>query len=198
MKMSEIHASVRSLSENDLSIPTADIDRWVDDAINRINTTLEANIPTVSGKGADYIPEFDPRYHEILVLFAANRYRESDADFNSAQYFLANFNDMLMDMQRDMHVPPSLKQHHDYQQINVTDAGQTVYYLSMPTGSYFDLVRVYINDAEVNPRSYSISFSNRTITMKTSLSVMDKITVQFENNSDLNYPPYQWWGQNGW
>jgi hypothetical protein len=36
-----------------------------------------------------------------------------------------------------------------------------------------------------------------TITILKTLTVNDKITVNFENNSDLNAPPYSWWNS-GW
>lgn len=198
MKLSEIIEAIKDGAEQDLSIPDASIIRWVNMGIDRLNTALETNIPTMTAVQTNEEPGFDKRYHEALVMFGVNKYRESDGDYNAAQYFLGQFDAMLVDMQRDMVIPPSLKNDFNHQQIVVTDAAQFVYYLNMPTGSYFDLVVVYLNDAEQNPTSYKISMSNRTITFVNPLVVGDKITIKFENNSDLNNPPYQWWGQTGW
>jgi hypothetical protein len=73
-----------------------------------------------------------------------------------------------------------------------------VYNLDIPYGSYFDDIFVYLNDVKLTS-GFTIDSNNGTITFVTvTLTVNDKITVQFENNSDLNSPPYGWWGQSGW
>lgn len=199
MQMSEIFAEVKSLAENDLSIQDSQITKWVDQGINRINQLLQCDIPRTIGKPTTYIPEFDERFHECLILFSVGKYRESDSDYNAAQYLMGQFNDMCMQMQRDMVIKPSFRKDFNVQQIIVTDASKLTHYLSMPSGSYFDKVEVYKNDEIVDPGYYGISFGSRTITFKgVTLTVNDKITVVFENNSDLNNPPYEWWGQSGW
>lgn len=199
MLISEIISQVKTLSENDLSIPDADITQWVDFAIDRINIALSTTIPHIKGVATSQSPQFDARYHESLVMFAVGKYREGDASYSDAQYFLGQFNDMLMQMQRDMVIQPSIRTDYNIQQIVVTSAAVFAYTLTMPYGSYFDDVVVYKNDAEVDSKLYSFSIDNRTITFKgLTLAVNDKITIKFENNSDLNAPPYQWWGQSGW
>lgn len=195
MQLQDIRAYVKDLAEQDLSITDAQIDRWLDSAIDRINTALESNIPRITGKTATYIPEFDDRYHEALVIFANAKYRESDADFQSATYFMNTFNDMLMDMQRDMVVPPSYRKDKDVQQIVVTNATTLVYTLSMPSGSYFDYITVYKNDVEVDESKYTLNGRLKSITFKgITLAVNDKLTIVFNNKSDLNQPPHAWWG----
>lgn len=194
MQLSEIRAYVKDLAEQDLSITDAQVDRWVNSAINRINTALESNFPKIiTGAAGTYEPEFDERYHEILVIFANAKYRESDADFNSAGYFMNTFNDMLMDMQRDMEIPPAFRKDKDVQQIVVTNATTMGYNLSMPYGSYFDYISVYKNNVLLEPKYYRIALETKTITMLTTLVVNDKITVVFENDSALNQPPHAWW-----
>lgn len=198
MKVSEIVAAVRSGAENDMSIPEADIIQWIDFGINRINTALECNIPKVTGQATTIEPSFDSRYHEALVIYGVNKYREADGDYNAAQYLLGQFDSMVNDMQRDMVIQPSIKADYNYQQIVVTNASTLTYNLTMPSGSYFDQVVVYKNDVELDPSTYTISFQYKTIKLTGTLAVNDKITIKFENNSDLNSPPYQWWGQSGW
>jgi hypothetical protein len=73
-----------------------------------------------------------------------------------------------------------------------------VYNLDIPYGSYFDEIVVYLNDIKLLSTDYTIQMDTGTITILKTLTVNDKITVNFENNSDLNNPPYQWWGQSGW
>jgi hypothetical protein len=195
MQLSEIRAYVKDLAEQDLSITDAQVDRWVNTAIDRINTALESNIPRIaSGAATTYEPEFDSRYHEVLVIFANAKYRESDADFNSAGYFMNTFNDMLMDMQRDMEIPPAFRKDKDVQQIVVTNATTMVYDLSMPYGSYFDYIQVYRNNVPLNTINYRITLNTKQITLQgLTLTVGDKITVVFENDSALNQPPHAWW-----
>lgn len=196
MQMSEIFTAVKDLAEQDLSIPDASITRWCDDAINRINQTLQCAIPKTTGQPTTYVPEFDERFHEVLVLFSVARYRESDGDYNAATYFLNTFNDTLRVMQRDMEIAPSQRRDYNVQQITVTNASTTTYALTMPSGSYFDLVSVYQNDVLLDVDQYTISSYDKQITLYTTLVVDDIITIVFENNSDLNNPPYEWW--NGW
>lgn len=198
MKLSEIIEAVKDGAEQDMSIPDASIIRWVNMGIDRINTAIETNIPYMTAAQTEQEPGFDKRYHEALVTFGINKYRESDGDYNAAQYFLGQFDAFLVDMQRDMVIPPSLKNDYNHQQIVVTDATVTNYSLTMPSGSYFDKVVIYRNDVEMNPLDYRINFSTRSVIFKVALTVNDKITVKFENNSDLNSPPYEWWGQSGW
>lgn len=194
MQLLEIKNYIKSLAENDLSISNIDIERWIDSGIDRINQTLQCAIPKVTGKTDTYVPEFDERFHESLVLFGNAKYRESDADFASAQYFMASFNDMLMVMQRDMELKPSTRKDMNVQQIVVTNASTLSYKLSMPYGSYFDTIKVYKNDVEVDALNFRINLTSRQVILQgISLVLNDKITIVFENNSDLNEPPYQWW-----
>lgn len=199
MQMSEIFTSVKSLAENDQSIQNSDITIWVDNGINRINQALKTNIPLTTGKPTTYVPEFDIRFHEALVLFAVAKYRESDSDYNSAQYFLQTFSDMVNVMQRDMTISPSMRVDDNVQQIVVANASTLTYNLIMDYGSYFDTLTIYQNDNVVDSNYYSINMDKRQLTFKgLTLAIGDKITILFENNSDLSNPPYQWWGQTGW
>lgn len=199
MMMSEIITRTKSLAENDQSIPNADITGWVDDAINRINQAMKSNIPLTGGNTTTLVPAFDARFHECLVIFAVAKYRESDSDYQAAQYFLQTFDSMLAQMQRDMTLLPSVRVDSEVQQIVVTSASVFTYNLIMDYGSYFDNVSVYLNDVLVDSKNYTLSIEKRTVTFKgITLTVADKITVIFENNSDLNNPPYQWWNQSGW
>jgi hypothetical protein len=104
------------------------------------------------------------------------------------------FNDMLMDMQRDMVKPPSYRKDKNTQQIVVTNVTTMVYNLSMPNGAYFNYITVYKNDVEVDPSNYTLNGRLKSITFKgLTLTVNDKITVIFEDSGDLNQPPYSWW-----
>jgi hypothetical protein len=195
--MDEIMDAIISLAENDQSIDDVAMSTWVSQGINRINVALKTNFP--SSLAGSEEPAFDSRYHESLVIFGVAKYRESDSAYADAQYFMQQFNDMLLQMERDMEIPPSDQTDYNYKQILVTNAGTVVYNLDIPYGSYFDDITVYLNDNPlVNRTDYNINQGTGTLTMIAALTVNDKITVKFENNSDLNNPPYSWWGQSGW
>lgn len=195
MQMTELFAAVKKLAEDDQSIDNGLITDWIDLAINRINQSLQSSIPITKGQPTTYVPAFDPRFHEALVLFAVAKYYEADSSYNNAQYFLGEFNQMVNTMQRDMVLKPSTIVDYNTQQIVVTDAAVFSYSLSMPYGSYFDTIEIFINDVPVDPKYYSINSATRTLVLiGVALVLNDKITVRFENNSDLNSPPYQWWG----
>jgi hypothetical protein len=194
MNMTEIFANTKSLAENDQSIPNADITAWVDMAIDRINAAIQCAIPKTKGQPLTYTPAFDTRYHEALVIFGVAKYRESDSAYNDAQYFMQQFDTMLMQMQRDMVKLPSTRTDYNIQQIVVSSSTQFSYNLTIPSGSYFDIINVYKNDVLMSSNEYTISNVSNTIIFKgVSLVVGDKITIEFENNSDLNAPPYSWW-----
>jgi hypothetical protein len=196
MKMDEIMDAIISLAENDQSIDDVAMSTWVSQGINRINVALNTNFPS-SLSGSD-VPAFDARYHEALVIFGVAKYRESDSAYSDAQYFMQQFENMVMKMQRDMEISPSYQTDYNYKQIVVTDATTFVYNLDIPSGSYFDDIVVYLNDAKV-PTGFTIDSIKGTVTFTSvTLTVNDKITVKFENNSDLNAPPFQWWGTTGW
>lgn len=199
MQMSDIITKVKSLAENDQSIANADITGWVDDAINRINQALHANFPTTGGNTTTLVPSFDARFHEALVLFAVAKYRESDSDYQAGQYFINLFDDMIRVMQRDMFIAPSYRMDGTVQQITVTNASTVTYNLTMPFGSYFDDIQVYQNDNLVDPSNYRITQYTKQITfLNITLAVNDKITIDYELNSEINQPPYEWWGGMGW
>ena len=194
MTLDEIISATRTLAENDQSISQNDIVSWVDMAIDRINQALQANIPHVKGKQTTYVPEFDSRYHEALVMFAVAKYYEADSAYNNAQYFMQQFENMVMSMQRDMEIKPSMRADYNVQQIVVTDPSVSAYTLNMPYGSYFDAISVYQNDVLVDPKNYYLNLYNKQIVFTgITLSENDKITIVFENNSDMNNPPYSWW-----
>jgi hypothetical protein len=199
MQMSDIFTAVKSLAENDQSIANTDITTWVDMCINRINTMCQANIPLTIGQPTTYVPSFDPRFHEILVLFGVAKYRESDGDYQGAAYHMNVVNDMLIHMQRDMVLLPSTRKEPDIQQITAT-TGIFQYSLSMPFGSYFNVIEVYQNDTLVDPTAYTIDINGKTITFNGSISLVtnDKLTIVFEQNPALNHAPYTWWENTGW
>jgi hypothetical protein len=199
MMMSEIITKVQSLAENDQSIAASDITGWVDDAIQRINIALRTNFPTTGGNTTTLVPAFDPRFHEALVLFAVAKYRESDSDYQAGQYFTSLFDDMCKTMQRDMEIPPQYKMDGTIQQITVTDTTTMVYTLKMPYGSYFDNINVYQNNNLVDPLNYTINQRLKQIIFKNiTFAVNDLITIDYELNSALNQPPYEWWENSGW
>lgn len=199
MQLSDIYASIKSRAENDLSITQTDLTTWIDLGIQRINQQLKTAIPITNGQPTTYVPQFDPRYHEALILFAQAMYRESDADFNSSQYYLNQFNAMVDVMQRDMTIPPSLRVDEDVQQIIVTSATTLTYNLTMPDGSYYGDIVVYQNDVVVDDTTYTIDPYAKTLTFVTTpLVINDKITVEFQLDDNLINPPYQWWGHSGW
>jgi hypothetical protein len=192
MTYDEIVEGIISLAENDQSIDDIAVSRWISNGIDRINTTLNAHFPS-SLSGTD-VPAFDERYHECLIIFGVAKYRESDSSYGDADYFMNQFNNLLMSMQRDMEVPPAFRKDRDTQQIVVTDVTTMVYDLGMPYGSYFDYINVYKNNVLLKSTDYRVSsISKQLILINVSLLINDKITIVFENNSDLNAPPYQWW-----
>ena len=193
MKVDEIVTATRSLAENDQSIPQADIITWIDQGINRINTAMQANIPLVTGLPTTTVPAFDPRFHESLVLFCVAKYRESDSAYNDAQYFMGQFGDMVLTMQRDMELLPSTEMGYDWLQL-VATTSKYIYDLSIPSGSYYDNIEVYVKDVKITKYTVSPTAKTLNISPTVTLTTGDKITVHFENNSDLNSPPYQWWG----
>lgn len=201
MNIDAIITETKRLCDDDQSIANADIQSWIDLAINRINQALKVNIPTISALPTTTVPSFDARYHEVLILFCIIKYREGDSDYTAAQYFQQQFNEMLSIMQRDMTIPPSLRMDESIQQIVVTDATVSVYTLTIPYGSYYSNLVVYWNDAIVDSRYYTIDQYDKTISFDVAniiFVVNDKISIDYELNAITNQPPLDWWGNMGW
>lgn len=195
MTLDEIITNVKILAENDQSISQEDVIRWVNLGINRINQHLQVNIPVVDSSDLNIEPDFDKRFHESLVLFSVAKYYESDASYNNSIYYMNQFDNMVRVMQRDMNVKPSQRADYNVQQIVVGQDVAYEYYLEMPYGSYFDNVEVYVNDILVDSKYYTLDINRRVIRFNgISLNHYDRITIVYENNSDLNSPPYSWWG----
>lgn len=195
MTLDEIITNVKILAENDQSISQEDVIRWVNLGINRINQHLQVNIPNVSSEDLNVEPDFDKRFHESLVLFSVAKYYESDASYNNSIYYMNQFDYMVRVMQRDMNVKPSQRADYNVQQIVVGQDVAYEYYLEMPYGSYFDNIEVYVNDKLIDKKHYTLDMSRRIIRFNgITLDSNDKITIVYENNSDLNSPPYAWWG----
>lgn len=190
MTFDEIMESIIVLAENDQSIDDTAMTVWIQQGINRINQALHTRIPTTVVGNEE--PKFDSTYHESLVLFGVMKYRESDSSYNDAMYFMDKFDTMVNLMKRDMAIPPSIMADFNTQQITVEDALVYDYQLTIPSGSYYDTVKVYVNDVEVK---HTVDQFNQLLRINpiTTLVSGDQITVRFENNSDLNEPPYQWW-----
>ena len=190
MQYSEIKTQVRSLAEQDLSIQDADILAWVNQAINRINVDLNAAYKKLTGTDAE-VPAFDERFHESLIVFANAKYRESDADFNSASYFIAQFNDMIRKMQREMVVPVQFSKDPSLQQIDVTNATTMVYSITTPPEDYYSTISIYLNGAILDPSTYTISYDGKTLTLlNVTLQVGDRVTVKSEESYNK---PHVWW-----
>jgi hypothetical protein len=201
MNLTEIHASVKSLAENDQSIAQADINRWIDAAIQKINQKCQANIPLVGTNLMTYTPEFDIRYHESLVLFSVGRYRESDSDYSGASYFMNQFEDMLREMQRDMYIPYCFRKDYNVQTI-VNDEGALTYDLTIADSAYYGVIDVYlasngfwIYEKLLKPTDYTINQTKKTITFKptVNLQIDDIISISYEANAAFENPPYGNW-----
>lgn len=201
MNITDIIRKTKRLADDDQSILTSDIQDWIDLAIDRINQALKCNIPYITGLTLSTIPSFDTRFHEILVNYCVAKYREGDSDYSSAQYFMKLFDDMLDVMQRDMTLNPSIRMDYNVLQLTPPDTTGIISTVNLPFGSYFDQIFTYQNDVDISKYCTYNSISQTLtidITNITNLTTTDKITVVFENNSDLNAPPFQWWGSTGW
>ena len=194
MTYDEIVDQIIAMAEGDQSIDDVVMSKWISQGIDRINVAMKSNIPTSLSGSQE--PLFDKRFHEAIVLFAVSKYRAADASYNDADYFMNQFEQMVQTMQRDMNISPSLMNDDQHQQI-IAVAGTYTYSLTLPDGSYYDVIEVYVNDVlKVYRTDYTINMTTKLLafTGNTTFVDGDKITVKYENNSDLNNPPYGWWG----
>lgn len=197
MKVDDIIRKVKTLADNDQSIKTSDIQDWIDLGIDEINQSMKSSIPYISGLPTSTIPQFDERYHNVLVQYCVAKYREGDSDYTAAQYFDAQFKDTLNLMQRDMIVAPSLRDDDSIIQLTATSNGQVTYDVpTLPLGSYYGIIQVYQNDVEITEYcKFNSLVKQMTIdTGHVTIANGDKISIDFEINSELNNPPYTWWG----
>lgn len=201
MNVNDILRETRRIADQDDSILLADVQDWVDAGINRINQACQANIPTISSLPATTVPSFDPRYHEILVMFCVMKYREGDSDYTAAQYFQKQFEEMLAIIQRDMSIPPSLHDGPDWMQLTATSDGQITFSLTnLPTGLYFSQIEVYQNDNRITEYcTFDSQYDTMTVdAVNVAIKANDKISLNFFEDGELISPTYEWWGQTNW
>lgn len=201
MTMVDITAAIKSLAENDQSISQPDINRWVDAGISRINQACQANFPQVTGQVTSYIPQFDGRYHDSLVIYATARYRESDGDYAGASYFMNQFETYLRDMQRDMYIPYMYRVDYNIQNI-VRDEDAYEFTLTLPDSAYYGMIKVYItsfgnviNEKLLESKYYTINADKRTLTLSPAYTwnIDDVISVTYEANAAFETAPYTHW-----
>lgn len=201
MVVDDIIRIAKRLCDDDQSIQTSDLTDWIDMGIDELNKNLSIQIPHITGLPTNSTsPNFDSRYHNILVDYCIIKYREGDSDYNASGYFLKVFNDKLQQMERDMPKNPSIRTDYDVMQLTPPDTTGVIPTNQLPYGAYFDNIRIYQNDVDIT--SYctldSVAMTLTIDITQLTVAITDKITIVFDNNAEMENPPYSWWANSGW
>lgn len=201
MVVDDIIRIAKRLCDDDQSIQTSDLTDWIDMGIDELNKNLSIQIPHIAGLPTNSTsPNFDSRYHNILVDYCIIKYREGDSDYNASGYFLKVFNDKLQQMERDMPKNPSIRTDYDVMQLTPPDTTGVIPTNQLPYGAYFDNIRIYQNDVDIT--SYctldSVAMTLTIDITQLTVAITDKITIVFDNNAEMENPPYSWWANSGW
>lgn len=201
MVVDDIIRIAKRLCDDDQSIQTSDLTDWIDMGIDELNKNLSIQIPHITGLPTNSTsPNFDSRYHNILVDYCIIKYREGDSDYNASGYFLKVFNDKLQQMERDMPKNPSIRTDYDVMQLTPPDTTGVIPTTQLPYGAYFDNIRIYQNDVDIT--SYctldSVAMTLTIDITQLTVAITDKITIVFDNNAEMENPPYSWWANSGW
>jgi hypothetical protein len=170
---------------------------WMDEAQNRIGLRAGAVFPKFLNpdgtQSALTEPVFDNRYHELLVIYACARYRESDEAMNEAQYIDNLFEHRLSEATVYIQVP-TIYQDNPFAQQFIAIANQTDFQITKPNFfPHLNYLQVYLNGT---PQKRSVDYRLDGNTVKLSVPTMlgDQVSCTWEEAEPYNIPPRTWGG----
>lgn len=174
------------------TLPTLTIIGWFNEAQNKLASRVEAVFPSLVNKDGTQSPITEPvwddRFHDLLVIYACARFRESDEAIGEAQYLDGLFYDKLTDAVAEMDIPLQYKNNDNTQQFKSTE-GQVDFTITKDTfHDTYGKVQVFVNGTELTKFS-DFSISGRTISLLTPCIENDLVSILWETPYTYNYPP---------
>lgn len=168
---------------------------WFDEAQNRLGIRTGGNFPRfLNPDGTQSTvdePVFDDRYHELLIIYACARYRESDEAIGEAQYLDSIFETILSECVNTIQIIP-MYQDTAYSQQFIATTGQTDFVITKPNFSpRYNELRIYVNNVlKSTPKDYRMDMN--TIRITSGLVEGDRVSALWEDADLLNDPPQTW------
>jgi hypothetical protein len=110
--------------------------QWFDDAQNFLGNRVGARFPSFlnpDGTQSTLVePVWDSRFHDLLIIYACARYRESDEAIGEAQYLDGLFQSRLSETSEAIQIPMMYKDD-EYSQQFTAVLGQTDFIITKPS-----------------------------------------------------------------
>jgi hypothetical protein len=158
--------------------------------------------------------DFPAKFHEIPIIYACMRFKESDSVLTEASNYRAQFEQMKKYFVQYYELPAYLRDDRLAQQFTPTVAGQTAFVITKDGYDWQqgNLV-VYKNGSRM------VSWSKVTSTVRDESEIVttstttndprgfiltnpcvltDRITAVWEEHQDVAEPPVPWWKGQGW
>jgi len=170
---------------------------WMDEAQNRIGLRVGAIFPKfLNPDGTQSTlaePVFDNRYHELLVIYACARYRESDEAMNEAQYIDNLFENRLNEAAVYIQVPLTYRDDPFTQQFTAVLA-QTDFPITKPNFfPQFNYLQVYLNGS-IKQRFVDYRIIGNTVSFLNPMAGGEQITCTWQEAEPYNVKPNTWGG----
>jgi hypothetical protein len=136
---------------------------------------------------------FDSKYHEIPVYYAAAMFKSKDSAVREKESYMSQFSDGIRNFTENYDPPVQYLRTSNVQQFTAT-AGQTDFTITKNDYSYpYGNLKVYVNGQLA---SFEFGDVPTIFTLETAATEGDKVTAQWEINSEYSYAPafYPSWG----
>lgn len=168
---------------------------WFDEAQNRFALKAGAKFPSFLNPDGTQSsitePVFDSRYHELLVVFACARYRESDEAIGEAQFLDDKFERLLDEFSTHIVVEPQYKDD-TYSQLFSAVADQLSYVITK--SNYRDLysnLQVYVNGV-LKTEKYDYTVKGNVVTFTIVPDEGSIISCLWQPSEIYNDKPILW------
>lgn len=210
MQFSDMLQAINRIVDDVIDTPSAV--QWLNAGKDVMNLRGEYNFPDITSNATDTFA-FPAKYHNIPVLYAAQKYLEQSVMLDQSKVIQQQFEDQISYFLEKYDCPPQYWDNNLSQQFVATQ-GQSAFVI---TNNSYDRqtgrLRVYVNNQETTdfyiPYNYAMNpaaiVTTSAITTDprgfifnatTTLNAGDTVTASWEEHSDWNESPYPW--QNRW
>lgn len=187
MKLSQMVDAIGARIDDVIDIQTAT--EWLNAGLNQMAVSVGAVFPQLDSTNPDDRFVFDAKWQEIPIVYACAMFKGMDTAVQEKNVYMQQFVMMLKDFQTKYQVPIIYKDDMYTEQFRAT-ADQVTFTITDPdyNESTADL-KVYVNG-----KPAEVITSEDTFTLLVSAKEGDYITAIWEVHTDLQEPPYSFWG----
>lgn len=216
MILSEMITSINNRCDD--SIPWSVATDYLNAGQNLLAIELGAAFKQLNSNDGSSTFDFPAKFHEIPIIYACMRFKESDSVLTEAANYRNQFEQMKKYFIMNYELPAYLRDDRLSQQYNFSSgnlvAGQTAFVITkdgynpqqadltiykngQKILSWSKVASTVIDEALIVTTTTSTNSPNGFILLNP-CTVSDRITAIWEEHEDIVNPPYPWWSEQGW